>query len=137
MFIALLPFALALKSSSAPGGAPHWDYLTAPPHRAFSWLEFGAALIAVQWAYHGWTNLGPVGEEIREPQRNVPLALLGGIGILIYLTVDGYERAFTFASISAMRAVSSGATTVANNWPALTGDPRSTKTFSTKPATLA
>ena len=32
----------------------------------------GTALLSVQWAYHGWTNLGPVREEVREPQRNVP-----------------------------------------------------------------
>jgi amino acid transporter len=88
LFIALLPFALALKSTTASGDAPHWDYLTAPPHQDFSWTGFGAALIAVQWAYHGWTNLGPVGEEVRAPQRNVPRALLGGIGLLIALYVS-------------------------------------------------
>jgi basic amino acid/polyamine antiporter, APA family len=85
LFIALLPFVLALKSSAAPGGQPHFEYLTAPPHRDFSWVGFGAALIAVQWAYHGWTNLGPVGEEVRDPQRNVPIALLGGIGVIIFV----------------------------------------------------
>ena len=84
LFIAILPFALALRTSAAPADV-HWNYLTAPPHRDFSWLGFASALIAVQWAYHGWTNLGPVGEEIRNPQRNVPLALLGGIGILIFV----------------------------------------------------
>src|SRR5205085_9923427 len=85
LFIALLPFALAFKSSAAGNEPPHWDYLTAPPHRTFSLWGFGSALIAVQWAYHGWTNLGPVGEEVRAPQRNVPIALLGGIGILIFV----------------------------------------------------
>ncbi len=85
LFIALLPFVLAFRSTGAAGEPPHWDYLTAPPHRDFSLWGFGSALIAVQWAYHGWTNLGPVGEEVREPQRNVPIALLGGIGILIFV----------------------------------------------------
>jgi amino acid transporter len=84
LFIAILPFALALRTSAVSADV-HWDYLTAPPHRDFSWLGFASALIAVQWAYHGWTNLGPVGEEIREPQRNVPVALIGGIGILIFV----------------------------------------------------
>jgi APA family basic amino acid/polyamine antiporter len=85
LFIALLPFALALRTSAASGGAAHWDYLTAPAPRPISWLNFGAALIAVQWAYHGWMNLGPVGEEIRNPQRNVPLAMVSGIGIVMFL----------------------------------------------------
>jgi amino acid transporter len=92
LFIALLPFALALKSTTASGDAPHWDNLTAPPYKDLSWVGyltgFASALIATQWAYHGWTNLGPVGEEVRAPQRNVPRALLGGIGLLIALYVS-------------------------------------------------
>ncbi len=85
LFIALLPFMLAFKSNGGADQPPHWNYLTAPPHQEFSLWKFGSALIAVQWAYHGWTNLGPVGEEVRQPQRNVPIALLGGIGILIFV----------------------------------------------------
>jgi amino acid transporter len=85
LFIAILPFVLAFKSTGGSGQPPHWDYLTAPEHQPFSLWKFGSALIAVQWAYHGWTNLGPVGEEVRNPQRNVPIALLGGIGILIFV----------------------------------------------------
>jgi amino acid transporter len=89
LFIALLPFVLAFKSSGAGGEPPHWDYLTAPPYKDLTWAGylagFASALIATQWAYHGWTNLGPVGEEVREPGRNVPIALLGGIGIVIFV----------------------------------------------------
>jgi basic amino acid/polyamine antiporter, APA family len=85
LFIAILPFVLAFKSTGKAEEPPHWDYLTAPAHREFSFWAFGSALIAVQWAYHGWTNLGPVGEEVQRPQRNVPIAVLGGIGILIFV----------------------------------------------------
>jgi amino acid transporter len=89
LFIALLPFVLAFKSSGAGDQPPHWDYLTAPPYKDLSWVGyltgFASALIAVQWAYHGWTNLGPVGGEVRNPQRNVPIAVIGGIGILIFV----------------------------------------------------
>jgi basic amino acid/polyamine antiporter, APA family len=85
LFIAILPFVLAFKSTGTGGEPPHWDYLSAPPHQGFSLWKFASALIAVQWAYHGWTNLGPVGEEVSNPQRNVPIAVLGGIGILIFV----------------------------------------------------
>jgi amino acid transporter len=37
------------------------------------------------WAYHGWQNISPVAEEIRNPQRNIPLALLAGVGIVLAL----------------------------------------------------
>jgi basic amino acid/polyamine antiporter, APA family len=80
LFVSLLPFAWTLRTAGAP---PHWEYLTAPAYKPFSWLEFGAALIAVQWAYYGWTSLAPVAEEVRDPQRNLPLGIILGIGIII------------------------------------------------------
>ena len=47
--------------------------------------KFGAALVGVLWAYHGWMNIGPIAEEVRRPQRNIPLALLGGVTLLIVI----------------------------------------------------
>ena len=38
-----------------------------------------AALIAALWAYDGWNNLVMVSGEIREPQRNIPRALISGM----------------------------------------------------------
>lgn len=41
------------------------------------------ATVAVLWAYDGWINLTPLAEDVRDPERNLPLALLGGIAVLI------------------------------------------------------
>ena len=46
---------------------------------------FGLAMIAALWAFDGWNNLPMVGEEVREPQRNLPLAL--GLGVLAVLAL--------------------------------------------------
>jgi amino acid transporter len=46
---------------------------------------FGAGLLGVLWAYNGWTNVAPVAEEIKAPQRNLPLALFAGVGLIIFL----------------------------------------------------
>ncbi len=51
------------------------------------WSKFGAALVGVIWAYHGWMNIAPVAEEVKDPQRNIPRSLLAGVGILIALYV--------------------------------------------------
>jgi amino acid transporter len=45
----------------------------------------GSAFLGVLWAYHGWMNIGPVAEEVRRPQRNLPLSLLLGVGIVVFL----------------------------------------------------
>jgi APA family basic amino acid/polyamine antiporter len=48
---------------------------------------FGLALVAVFWPYDGWINLTTVAEEVREPQRNVPLALTLGMIVVIAIYV--------------------------------------------------
>jgi APA family basic amino acid/polyamine antiporter len=45
------------------------------------------AMVSVLWAYDGWTNVTPVAEEIRDPGRNVPRALLLGMAVLITVYV--------------------------------------------------
>jgi amino acid transporter len=49
------------------------------------WGGMGAALLGVLFAYHGWMNVAPVAEEVARPQRNIPLALLGGTAVVIFL----------------------------------------------------
>ncbi len=49
------------------------------------WRALGVAAIAVFWPYDGWINIAPVAEEIRHPQRNIPLALT--IGMLLIIAV--------------------------------------------------
>jgi basic amino acid/polyamine antiporter, APA family len=49
------------------------------------WKGMGVAMLGVMWAYHGWMNIAPIAEEVRQPQRNIPLALLGGVGTIIAL----------------------------------------------------
>jgi len=50
-------------------------------------VGFFGALVAALWAYDGWFNLTFVGSEIKNPQRNLPLSLVLGTGIVISLYV--------------------------------------------------
>jgi len=55
--------------------------------------SFGIAMIAVMWAYSGWDYLCFASGEIKNPSRNLPRALIFGIGALVtlYLAVNlGY-----------------------------------------------
>ena len=48
-------------------------------------VGFGAAMIGALWAYDGWNSLTLVGGEIKNPQRNIPLALICGTAIVVAL----------------------------------------------------
>ena len=51
---------------------------------------FFAALTAALWAYDGWSDLNMVAEEVHDPERNVPLALVGGLVMIgaLYMMVN-------------------------------------------------
>jgi APA family basic amino acid/polyamine antiporter len=51
---------------------------------------FMAALIAALWAYDGWNLVTTVSAEIRNPQRNLPIALVFGVAIVavLYIAVN-------------------------------------------------
>lgn len=53
-------------------------------------IGFGVALIAVSWAFDGWNNVNFVAGEIKNPKRNLPLALiLGTLGITaLYILIN-------------------------------------------------
>jgi amino acid transporter len=43
------------------------------------------AMVSILWAYDGWGDLAFVGGEVRNPQRNLPLALLIGTATVVVL----------------------------------------------------
>jgi basic amino acid/polyamine antiporter, APA family len=64
---------------------------------------FIAALVAALWAYDGWNNVSMVSSEIREPQKNLPRALIGGtVAVMgIYLLADwAYFHVLTASEVA-------------------------------------
>lgn len=51
---------------------------------------FMIALIAALWAYDGWSDVTHAAGEIQNPQRSLPLALIGGVSIvgLLYMMTN-------------------------------------------------
>lgn len=43
---------------------------------------FMVALIAALWAYDGWSDVSQMAGEVKDPQRSLPLALVGGVAIV-------------------------------------------------------
>jgi APA family basic amino acid/polyamine antiporter len=46
---------------------------------------FGTAMIAVFWCFYGWSDIVAVGGEVERPERNLPLALIIGTGLITAL----------------------------------------------------
>lgn len=64
---------------------------------------FGGAMFAALWAYSGWQFLPMAAGEVREPQRNLPRAIVGGalLVLALYLTVNtAYLYALPFWQVA-------------------------------------
>jgi APA family basic amino acid/polyamine antiporter len=76
---------------------------------------FGAAMLGALWAYDGWNNVAPLAGEVRDPQRNLPRAFVGGTLIVgaLYLFVNAaYYYALAPLDIASIPSSSSVATEV-------------------------
>jgi APA family basic amino acid/polyamine antiporter len=67
---------------------------------------FGTGLISVLFAYNGWTYSSYVGGEVKNPERNLPLSILLGIGIVIILYVTVNLSFLTVIPFEQLRATS-------------------------------
>lgn len=90
-------FAIIIMGLTMGGGT--WGNLTTdatsfPPDKmgeSFGFLKvLFLTMLASFWAYEGWINIGFVGDEIKDPQRNIPRILIFGILIImaIYVLVN-------------------------------------------------
>lgn len=76
---------------------------------------FGAAMLGALWAYDGWNNVAPLAGEIRNPQRNLPRAFVGGMLVVAFLYVFvnlAYFYVLTPEQIASVSTGSSVATEV-------------------------
>lgn len=51
---------------------------------------FGSTLLAVLFAFEGWTNVGTIAGEMKNPGRDLPRAIVGGVSIImaVYLMIN-------------------------------------------------
>jgi len=71
---------------------------------------FFAAMLGALWAYDGWNNVSYMAGEVKHPDRNLPLALIGGMVIVMILYVlanVSYYYVLTPTEIASVSAASS------------------------------
>ncbi len=95
-------------SAAAPGGVT----MGLSPSQLISAL--GVGLIAVFWAYDGWVYITWVAGEVKEPRRNVPLAMVVGVLAVgaIYLAMNAtYVYALPLSEVSKYETIAHAAAT--------------------------
>lgn len=85
--VALILGIVVLGLGSGRGSASNY-HASIPAPGGFA--GFFAALVAALWAYDGWNNVSMVASEIRNPGRNLPVSLIGGMIaiIIVYLLAN-------------------------------------------------
>jgi APA family basic amino acid/polyamine antiporter len=86
--IAMIIVIVAVGFSYAHGSVAHFQETFSGAKGGFA--GFMAALVAALWAYDGWNDLTMVSGEVKNPERNLPLALIFGVGTVafLYLSVN-------------------------------------------------
>jgi basic amino acid/polyamine antiporter, APA family len=80
------------------------NFATSLPHATGGLNGFMVALIATLWAYDGWNDLTMVAGEVKQPEKNLPFALIGGlfgVGVLFMATNAAIQYILPAAEIAA------------------------------------
>ncbi len=66
---------------------------------------FGAAMLAALWGYDGWDNLSFVAGEVKNPARNIPMAIIGSVLLVIVLYVGIHVAYFYILDPTAIASI--------------------------------
>jgi APA family basic amino acid/polyamine antiporter len=108
MKIAAILGIVIVGFGAGKGSVAHFFPLWGMPTSGPLFTAIGIAMVATLWSYDGWANLTFIGGEVRNPQRNIPLALsLGTIGVIIIyvLTNLAYLYVLPIQDIASSRLV--------------------------------
>jgi APA family basic amino acid/polyamine antiporter len=96
-------FSLASTGGTCEGvadavrfGSAEWSFLAG----------FGAAMLGALWGYDGWDNLSFVAGEVKDPNRNIPIAIIGRVLLIIVLYVGANIAYFYVLDPTAIASVS-------------------------------
>lgn len=90
-----LALVAVLTVAAFAWGEGSWAHLQQSLPGAVGVGGFATALVAALWAYDGWSDLTLAGSEIRDPGRNIPRAMVGGIAI-VFLFYAGINLAYFY-----------------------------------------
>lgn len=105
--LAIVALAFALGGR---GDAPPVDPVVVPIAGVMLLTSLAPVLSAVLWTYDGWSDIGAIAGEVRDPSRNLPrIFLLGTAGLMaLYVLVNlAYLRVLPVEEMRESKAVAS------------------------------
>jgi basic amino acid/polyamine antiporter, APA family len=91
--------ALILIGLLAGGGQPAESRAPSVPPESLT-LAIGSALVPVLFSYGGWQQTNFIAGEIRDPERNLPRAILIGVAVVVVV--------YVLANVAYLRALGAG-----------------------------
>jgi APA family basic amino acid/polyamine antiporter len=89
--VALIVAIAAIAFTSHVTAHGNWgNFRTIYAGAAGGFVGFILAVKAALWAYDGWSDLNMVAEEVRSPERNIPIAMIAGMIVIaaLYILVN-------------------------------------------------
>lgn len=97
VFIVIVALAVGLPANGFSNFTP-----VVPPG-SISISAFGLALVSTLWAFDGWADVSNNGGEVRDPEKNLPRALIGGTLLVMAIYLAANVAYLTVLSIEEMR----------------------------------
>jgi len=92
LFFKLIPLALiVIFGLIQPGGVDVSLFPVTPGHDTAWSTAIGGGLLATMYAYDGWIHVGNIAGEMKNPARDLPRAITGGlVGIMVIYVLVNY-----------------------------------------------
>lgn len=97
LFIVIVALAYGIPTN----GVAH--FTPALPPGSLSISAFGLALVSTLWAFDGWADVSYNGGEVKDPQKNLPRALIGGTLLVMAIYLAANVAYLSVLSIEEMR----------------------------------
>jgi APA family basic amino acid/polyamine antiporter len=88
---------LGLAAAGLAAGGGRLDLAGAAADGPWRWTGVGTAMLLVMFAYSGWNASAYIAEELKNPQRTVPVSLIAGTGVVVVLYF--FVNVFIFRSL--------------------------------------
>ncbi|MCP1101149.1 APA family basic amino acid/polyamine antiporter [Aequitasia blattaphilus] len=86
----LIPLILLMVFGFVRGGGNHGIFTPMIGDGLNPTIVLGQLMVAILFAFEGWTNVGAIAGEMKKPGRDLPIAIVGGVSVImaVYFVIN-------------------------------------------------